>query len=678
LRRLAFWAGSAVALYALLGFLVAPPLVRSQLEKALSEQLGRPVSIERVRINPFALSASIHNFAVKERDGSTNAAGFDDLVVTVTVSSLYQGGVVAESVVLSKPYLRVARFTDGTYSFQDIVDRLAAAPPAPPGPSPRFALYNVRVSDGRIDFDDQPAKTRHAVTDLQIGLPFLSSLPAQVDIVELPRLSARVNGTSVDLAGETKPFKGTHEATLRIDIDDLELAKYLEYSPVPLRVRVPSGRLSTRLVLRYAEAAAGQQPTFALSGTADVQRFTIQQADGAPLATLGRLSVDLESFDVLKRRATIRSIVIEAPELDITRQKDGTFNLLAAFPAPSAEAHAEPGAESREPSFSLTIVEIMLSRGEVRLVDRTLPQPVRLSLNDVSLGIDGLSGAPESRANVKLNARINRAAPVEITGKVNLLSKNLFVDLSASEQDIDLRPMTPYSAMYAGYAIAKGKLSLKHAVKLEGSKLATENNIRLDQFSFGEKVPGPTATTLPVTLAVAVLRDRNGVINLDLPIAASIGEPELGGGKIIGREVGGVVRKAATEPFALLGSEFGGGEDLTYLEFAPGSAALDAAAQAKLKILAKALYERPALKLNASGRVAPEVDGAELKLAAAGKAVSEEDLQRLAQARAQAAKDWLVESGKVAAARIAVVAPGMNAGGIKDNGRPTRVDFALE
>ena len=82
--------------------------------------------------------------------------------------------------------------------------------------------------------------------------------------------------------------------------------------------------------------------------------------------------------------------------------------------------------------------------------------------------------------------------------------------------------------------------------------------------------------------------------------------------------------------------------------------------------------------MNASGRVAPEVDGAELKLAAAGKAVSEEDLQRLAQARAQAAKDWLVESGKVAAARIAVVAPGMNAGGIKDNGRPTRVDFALE
>src|SRR5215831_7914844 len=187
-RKLALWIGGAVVVYAVAGFLVAPPIARHQIERILSEQLGRLVSVESVRINPFTLSATLRNFALKEPDGKVTAIGFETLEVDVAWSSLFRRGAIVEAVHLTKPYVRAVRLSDGTYSFQDIVHRLTSGPPAPPGPAPRFAVYNIQVSDGRIEFDDQPDATQHVVSDLQIGVPFVSSMPAEVAIVVAPRL----------------------------------------------------------------------------------------------------------------------------------------------------------------------------------------------------------------------------------------------------------------------------------------------------------------------------------------------------------------------------------------------------------------------------------------------------------------------------------------------------------
>src|SRR5262249_17969396 len=148
LRKISLWLAGVLALYAVVGFLIAPPIVRHQLEKQLTELLGRQVTVESVRINPFALSASVRNVAVKDSTGKADAASFEDLSVNVTWSSLLQGGVVVESTQLAKPYVRVVREADGKYDFQDILDRFAAAPPAPstePKRAVPFAVYNVRI-----------------------------------------------------------------------------------------------------------------------------------------------------------------------------------------------------------------------------------------------------------------------------------------------------------------------------------------------------------------------------------------------------------------------------------------------------------------------------------------------------------------------------------------------------
>src|SRR5262249_3974324 len=153
------------------------------------------------------------------------------------------------------------------------------------------------------------------------------------------------------------------------------------------------------------------------------------------------------------------------------------------------------------------------------------------------------------------------------------LAKDLFLDIRANARDIELSPMSPYAIKYAGYGIEKGKLSMHLKYLLERRKLSAENGIYLDQLTFGEKVDSPTATKLPVLLAVSLLKDRNGVIDIKLPISGSLDDPKFSLGKIILQVLGNFIMKAATSPFALLGAAFGGGEELQSVDFAAGRTA---------------------------------------------------------------------------------------------------------
>jgi Domain of Unknown Function (DUF748) len=942
LRSIVLWTGGAVALFALAGYLVAPPIVRAQLERILGEQLGRRVTIEQVRIDPFALSASVHNFNLKEQDGSTTAASFDELYVNVTLSALFRLAPVIEGVRLSKPFVRVVRLEEQKYNFQDIIERLSSAPAAPAGPAPLFAVYNIVLEDGRIEFDDRPEKAQHTVSDLRLGVPLVSSLTSEVNITVQPLLRGRFNGALFEIAGETKPFADTHETTIRIDLDDLQLAKYLAYSPVPLRLRVPSGRLDTKLVLSLS-TQKGQVRTLSLSGAASLQYLRVLQADGAPLAALERLSIELDAVDLLGQRAAIKAVRIDAPEIDLARFKDGSLNLLGVVPAAPAPANAVPANAGAKP-FTFSIGEIALTRGRVRVVDHSPEKPARMALQNVSLNVRALGNAPGSKAAVKLGfntdakgrlaydgslqlvpprtdgrleiagfrlgvlapyieqvlniviaggtfstkgqlavevpddqpprvayrgaasipdfaaldkptsqdllrwkllavncidlqteplkvalgeitlsdfytrlivnadgtinlhaivkepaappagatpplagappdlrlgkivlrggsvnysdlfirpnynvmltgvagsvsevtserpgevelrARIHQTAPVEIAGKVNPLTSDLFVDLKVSARDIDLSPLSPYSIKYAGYGITRGRLSVKLAYRIENRKLSAENNIYLDQLTFGQRVDSPTATHLPVQFAVALLKDRNGVINVNVPISGTLDSPEFSVGGVLAQVFGNLIKTTVSRPFARLGTLAGGSEELAFVEFAPGSAKLDAS-EAKLKTLAKALDSRPGLKLEVSGRTDAEADRDALKRAAldrqvraaklkagdgtaeisvdqvaleageyekylavaylasglpkdtpaaemeqlmlASVQVSDGELRLLADARAQAAKDWLVETGKIAAERIFIAAPKADAAGTQDQGKASRVDFSL-
>jgi len=193
---------------------------------------------------------------------------------------------------------------------------------------------------------------------------------------------------------------------------------------------------------------------------------------------------------------------------------------------------------------------------------------------------------------------VDRYAPVDITGRVNLLSAALFTDLAANFHNMELTTFNPYSGKYAGYSISKGKLTTELHYKVENRKLDAQHHIVLDQLEFGSATESKYKVPLPIRLAAALLKDRHGIIDINLPVSGSLDDPEFRVGPIVWKAFVGLMEKAVTAPFHLLGSLFGRGEEIAFVDFTPGSATLTAEQKDKLATLAKGLTERPQLRLD--------------------------------------------------------------------------------
>jgi uncharacterized protein involved in outer membrane biogenesis len=397
----------------------------------------------------------------------------------------------------------------------------------------------------------------------------------------------------------------------------------------------------------------------------------------------------------------------------------------------------------------ISIGKLTLQGGNVRFTDNFIRPNYTAMLSKFGGVVSGLSSDPSSRANVELHGEVNNA-PLSVAGHINPLKKDLSMDLKANVRGMELAPLSAYSSKYAGYGIEKGKLSFEVAYRIQDRRLSAENRLILQQLTFGDKVDSPAATTLPVRLAVALLSDRNGVIDINLPVEGSLDDPQFSVGGVILKVIGNVIMKAVTQPFALLGAALGGdgGEELSSIELEPGRFAISPAAESKLASLAAALAERPTLQLEIAGRVDPDQDRAGLKratierkvrtlkikdLAARGEAVApgsvivsaseypallarvykeetfdkprnllglvknlpveemeklmianvdidDDDLLNLGNQRAQAAKNWLIQNGKVPEGRIFILASKIGKPEAADSGSGaagSRVDFSL-
>lgn len=1142
-----------LVVFAAIGFLALPPILKSKLEETLSQVLHREVTVEAVRVNPFAPSVTVRGLSVRDRTADGAFVRFDELYANAAWTSIFYLAPVVDEITLVKPQLRLVRNADRSYNFQDLLDEFTARPKSD-APMPKFALFNIRIVDGRVDFDDRLEGEKHEVSDLRVGVPFLSSLPADAEIKVAPELSMMVNGALLGLTGDALPFEGTRAATLDLDVHGVNLTRLTDYLPFQPRAKLADAVLDARLTILFEQPREGA-PVVKLRGFTAVRRLSLLDLEDRPVLGWKRLGIEINEVEPLKPRIDLKTVELEGGDIHVRRDRSGALNFMRLGPAAAAAARAEPQAEALSlkidriaakldrlritdetttPAFDTVLVgeldvsgfdlqegkrsdwklsmrtdageaiklaagatavppaadgrlevagivikryqpyidqaadlriddgkldlglafkwekndlaladvaaaleslrarlpdekeplvrvgslemkgaraetgaqtaslgEIAigdmtvrlrrsedgvlnvarivkadrsqrseqpgqlwridlpgatLKRGAVTFEDLALGEPAAtlaiaplelkveklstakgasgsinvratidkkgtlaasgpltldplaarlnvvartigllpaqryiddkvhfavtsgnvsakgaasfelapggalnagyrgslevadfasidkrsthdllkwkaLSLEAIDFGLEPLkvsiegialsdyyariivtpegtlnlqelvrqseapreptaappSGAPapnlrigkivaregnvnfsdlfirpnfsanltgfggsvtemtpEKAGDVELRGRIDNAAPVEIAGRVNPLGKDLLLDMKAAARDIELAPLSAYSVKYAGYGIQRGKLSVALNYHIENRKLSAENRIYLDQLTFGERVESPTATQLPVTLAVALLKDRNGVIDVNLPISGSLDDPQFSVGGILFQVIGNLVVKAVTSPFALLGSLVGSGEELSFVEFAPGSAALAAGERHKLGNLAKALTERPNLRLEVTGRAAAEPDEPALKRAAldakvraqkfnelrrAGTApasveavsveaaeyerflrraygaekipdkprnflgiakeipvpemeslmlahakIGADDLQRLANGRAQAAKEWLMTEGKVPAERLFINAPVLAA---PQKGKPTRVDFGL-
>ncbi len=948
-RRTAIGLVIFIVFIGLFGYFSLPGIIKSQAEKIISEKLNRQTMIGQVEVSPYAMRFTFRDVKMMEPEGDVKFAGFEALTVNLSIQSLFRFAPVIKQLQVSAPYVRLVRKDDTHYNIDDIIELINNQPPSPE--PARFSVFNIEIDKGYIEFDDRPAKTLHKVTDLKIGVPFVSSLHSKIDVLVEPLLSANINGTPLLIKGKALPFADPVQTVVDLKLDNLDLTTYLKYIPGTPRFKVPSARLDLHLIANFHQTK-DKAPVLLLSGNIKLKSLQLNDQDNRSILKLPELTVTLKDASLLSEHIDVAKLSINGIEADITRNSNQQFNfekLLTpptAKPAVAAEstkskavlsfalaeldiknaalrftdmqvAHpmqakaekfdlrirkievdtgsktvsidevisnkaafflqqdkprVDAGNVATTPpsskvtnddasaAYTISIKKVSIDNWSARLEDRSLKrpavttiEPLKLAMQDISskagargkidlqaavnktgklavsgdlgmaplhanlaldlmnvdimqvqpyitdkinilltradisskgmlqidegengeilggfkgdltlsnlaivdklstseflrwkslyfggmdvrlaplaLSIDqimlndffarvildpngrinfqdirvantdgvqksvtqaepttapapltaaiaektavlppsskaasditpikinkltmqgghvrftdnlikpnytanlmkfggvisGLSSDVNSSANVNLKGEVN-SAPLNIDGKINPLKGDLTMDIKAAVHGMELASLSTYSYHYTGYGIEKGKLSFDVAYKVENRVLTAQNRLVLEQLTLGAKIESPTATTLPVRFALALLRDSNGVIDINLPIDGSLDDPQFSVGGLFVKAIVNVMAKAVTSPFSLLSSIFGGGEELSLLEFDSGRAHINDAAEAKLKIMAKILQERPALKLEITGRTDPEADREDLKKASIDRKVRE-------------------------------------------------------
>lgn len=497
----ALWAAGILALVGVAGFLIAPPLVRSVAQNTLSDLLHRPVSIEAVSINPYALSAEVRGFRIQERDSDATAASFSSLYVNVELESLFRGGVVVEELKLVEPVVRVVRLEGRRFNWSDVIDEILNKPDD--GSSSRFAVNNIRVEKGRVDFEDRPAGGKHALTELELGLPFVSNMPSHVSVFVEPLLAMKLDDSPFEVRGKALPFSPSRESLVNLRIDRFDLTRYVDYVPVEKTFRLPTARVSTDLELRFAQPP-NAAPELSMKGTLALDDVEIQHADGKAAIKLAAVRVGIDKLAPLAGELALGTVSVDRPEIHVTRGRDSQLSLRALIPKVTREARkleteGAPAPETPAPPakpFALSLAEFKLAGGRVHVVDDLPAGPYHKTLQDLHVSVRQLRLPGSEPAALDFGFGTESGETIEHKG--SLVVEPLKLSGALTVSGLDVPALKPYFEAALGQAeVLSGKadaqltydvalLAGEPRVGLKAESLKLSNlNLRVK----GEKAP---------------------------------------------------------------------------------------------------------------------------------------------------------------------------------------------
>jgi len=717
---------------------------------------------------PFALSegrAELRSLdlPLPKKDGfKLEQLALDGLAYDLAANTL-----ILNSVTLEKGSARLSRNRDGLFSFQSPnYPALASSgksvePPLTPSKTDSkpfsYRIGKVTISDWGIDFKDhQPVAAAHlALTGINA---ILSDLAAADKVASPFEINAILNRSGrINLSG--KATIATQDVTINSRLRTLPLNVLAPYIAEQAGLLLVDGRLDARLKTRVTNAPDGLKAR--VSGAIGIDKlYCLDATHQEDLLKWDSLQVAEIDGRWAPLNLAIGSITISDYFAKVLIDEEGSLNFAQVFQKespvedgtlveqePVLEENLEEDAAASGDAPQIRVDRVTLQGGQVDFTDRHLPKPFHADMRELGGSISGLNSDLTTQASVDLRGKLRNQSPLLIEGVVNPLAEDLFLDLKFSFNDIEMSPMSPYSGTYLGYMIEKGKLNLALEYLVEEGALQASNQVFLDQFTFGEPVESDKASGLPVKLAVALLKDGNGEIHLDIPVSGELDDPEFSIAGVVWTIIKNLLVKAATSPLALLGALVGGGdEDFSSVTFDYGLSLLPPAEQEKLAHMAEALLKRPALALEVHGFVDPEKDPesyrqAELrrqikrvwaldrakqqetddeaapgiedlppeeysdylwqvykqadfprprnfvgmvkhlpdeeltKLIYTNTPAGEAELAQLAQERAQAVRDYLVEQAGIAPERVFLIAPDINKLPEKKEALRSRVEF---
>lgn len=565
------------------------------------------------------------------------------------------------SVDVSGLALDVQRLKDGKIDLASLAEPAQAAVPKrtvarkaeAAAPSWHYRIDALNVKDSAANFTDlsTPRPVKLAIKPLDLSVQKISDDLTKPLPVQLKATLNRKGSLNVTGDVTAQPLK----LGLKVNGNRLDAAAFEPYFGSALNATIASALLNAQGNLTFAQVKGAPRATY----RGDVALVDVRMLDKAtsdPFAGWRSLALtnlkanyDEKGTDVDAARVTFSNfygrVLLDAqgrlnlkdvvaketgPAQSLTRDASkGEPVPLSPGMTPPAAAQAASAAAAQQASVpaaaSATVVvkaapppqnpvrmhfgELLLQNGRVTYTDNFIKPNYTANLVAIKGTVGAFGTDSTTSAPVDVAANLAGNGPISIKGSVNPLTEKPALDLTATAHDIELTNLTPYSAKYAGYPITKGKLNVDLHYELANDQLKANNHIFIDQLTFGDHVENDTATRLPVKLAISLLKNTRGQIDVNLPVSGSLSNPEFSVGGLIWRAVLNLIAKAVTSPFSLLAHAFGGGgEDLGYVEFAPGSYQLDDAQQKKLDTVVKMLTEKPSIRLDLIGRVDPARD----------------------------------------------------------------------
>ncbi len=530
---------------------------------------------------------------------------------------------VVDKVESSGAVISVLRGKNGTFNLTTLFKKTKSAPPAghlPAGPVKpwQVLIKNLLLGGYRVDLTDEttapPVKMTWSGIRLSAhNIGTLKGTKAGFKIALVIGRRGRLNASGSIVPA---PFS----ARVAFRMKNAPIQPVTPYMHGRVNMDVTSGAISGNgnISMSYTKKngfSAGY------AGDASVGDFNaVDRADNHRLMAWKSLSFKGLQSGVNPWISKIDTVSLTGFYSRIAILPDGKTNLQGMVIAqkgapaiPSAGRKKTPYIPVKPEERPFSVNTFKMSDGLISFSDDHIKPHYKMKIADINGSVSGLSSNPNNTAVLDIKTKINGVAPAEISGKIKPLPKEIYADIAIRLRGMELPPTSPYSRKFIGYDIVNGKLSLDLHYLIEKDTLKAKNDIKLDQFDLSEKPENPKAAKLPVKLAIALLKDRNNLIDLDVPVSGNLKDPKFSLGGVIWVAIKNTILKLATEPFALIGRLFGGGAELGYINFNPGLAALGPGDMKKLDIIAKALHDRPKLKLTMTGRIDKAGDQAGLR-----------------------------------------------------------------
>ncbi|NTY37918.1 DUF748 domain-containing protein [Burkholderia diffusa] len=593
-------------------------------------------------------------------DASAKITKVDVAARTAEIASVDASGLALDVKRLKDGKIDLAALAEPAQA--SVPQRTVARKAEAAAPSWHYRIDALNVKDSSANFTDlsTPRPVKLAIKPLELSVQKLSDdltkpLPVQ--------LKATLNRKgSLNVAGDVtaQPLK----VGLKIDGNRLDAAAFEPYFGSVLNATIASALLNAQGNLTFAQVKDTPRATY----RGDVALVDVRMLDKAtsdPFAGWRSLALsnlkanyDEKGTDVDAARVTfshfygrvlldaqgrlnLKDVVAKetGPAQSLTRdaskgepvplspQAASTPAVAQAASAASAPAVVKAAQPPQNP-VRMHFGQLVLQDGRVTYTDNFIKPNYTANLIAIKGTVGAFGTDSTTSAPVDVAANLAGNGPISIKGSVNPLIEKPALDLTATAHDIELTNLTPYSAKYAGYPITKGKLNVDLHYQLANDQLSANNHIFIDQLTFGDHVENDTATKLPVKLAISLLKNTRGQIDVNLPVSGSLSNPEFSIGGLIWHAVLNLIAKAVTSPFTLLANAFGGGgEDLGYVEFAPGTYALTDTQQQKLDTVVKMLTEKASIRLDLIGRVDPAKDTPGLRDAYVERLVRQQKLK---------------------------------------------------